>query len=235
MEGMEPSPTTFVAIGGVVGAVFMKLLDFLLAYMHVKHKSTIEEQDNRSTIEDREQISRGYHQLIDQLQQQINTLKEEARDLQKAHADCRVESACLRGEVRLLHYAVSQLRMGQTGDVYRGDSIIIADGAGTILEWNSFATLLFHYTRDELIGKSIGVVIPEEFIQEHLSSVQHLRDYLSKPKVKALSTTVFTKEGEELMVDIHLSTWSTGDSWYYALSIKPRLEIFNGEVDVPTN
>jgi len=48
-----------------------------------------------------------------------------------------------------------------------GDAIIISDAAGDITYWNPAATRMFGYTRDEALGKTLDLIIPERLRGRH--------------------------------------------------------------------
>lgn len=47
------------------------------------------------------------------------------------------------------------------------DAVIYADRAGTIARWNPAATELFGFSRDEAIGQSLDLIIPEHLRTAH--------------------------------------------------------------------
>jgi len=47
------------------------------------------------------------------------------------------------------------------------DAILFADQEGNIQVWNSGAERIFGYTRDEAIGKSLDLIIPEKLRERH--------------------------------------------------------------------
>lgn len=48
-----------------------------------------------------------------------------------------------------------------------GDAIVISDAAGDITYWNPAATRMFGYTRDEALGKTLDLIIPERLRGRH--------------------------------------------------------------------
>jgi PAS domain S-box-containing protein len=47
------------------------------------------------------------------------------------------------------------------------DAIVFADASGAIRVWNRGAEALFGFTADEVIGRSLDVIIPERFRHAH--------------------------------------------------------------------
>jgi PAS domain S-box-containing protein len=60
-----------------------------------------------------------------------------------------------------------------TDDVLAGfvegtdDAVIIADAAGAIQYWNAASERMFGYSRDEAIGSSLDLIIPEKLRSRH--------------------------------------------------------------------
>ena len=47
------------------------------------------------------------------------------------------------------------------------DAVVIADADGTIVFWNRAATTLFGWDRDDVVGRSLDVIIPERLRARH--------------------------------------------------------------------
>ncbi len=67
------------------------------------------------------------------------------------------------------------------------DAVIFADRDGTIRLWNSGAEAIFGYRSDEVIGKSLDLIIPEN------QRVRHWEGY------RAVMATGVTRYGRELL------------------------------------
>ena len=55
------------------------------------------------------------------------------------------------------------------------DAIIGKDLSGIILSWNSGAERIFGYKAEEVVGKSITILIPPELLQEETEILSRLR------------------------------------------------------------
>lgn len=57
----------------------------------------------------------------------------------------------------------------ELGELVRelADAVIIADADGTITFWNDAATRLFGFTKDEAVGHSLDLIIPERLRERH--------------------------------------------------------------------
>lgn len=86
------------------------------------------------------------------------------------------------------------------------DAMIVVDRAGVICAVNSQTEKIFGYSRKELLGNSIELLVPERLHAEHV----HYRDnYVRTPKIRSMGTgqELFgrKKDGSEFSVEISLS------------------------------
>jgi PAS domain S-box-containing protein len=49
----------------------------------------------------------------------------------------------------------------------RSDAIVAADSGGIIRFWNPGAERIFGYSRDEALGRSLDLIVPERLQQRH--------------------------------------------------------------------
>jgi PAS domain S-box-containing protein len=86
------------------------------------------------------------------------------------------------------------------------DPFIIVEGNGRIQRVNRQAEILFGYTRDELVGQSFKILVPERFRMQH---DHYTRNYQVKPVMRqmgsGLELSCLTRSGEEIPVEIGLS------------------------------
>ncbi|HMZ79360.1 MAG TPA: PAS domain S-box protein, partial [Acidobacteriota bacterium] len=83
-------------------------------------------------------------------------------------------------------------------------------GRGQIIKINHQAVLLFGYERDELVGKSIEILIPDRFSGKHLT---YRNGYMEAPRLRPMGAGVDLfakrKDGSEVQVDILLGPIET--------------------------
>jgi len=92
------------------------------------------------------------------------------------------------------------------------DAIVAVNQAGVIVQINSQTEDLFGYTRGELIGQRVELLVPERLRQEH----HHHRDrYHEQPRTRMMGAGLDLRgrrrDGSEFPVEISLSPVSTGD------------------------
>ena len=101
------------------------------------------------------------------------------------------------------------------------DAIVIVNTEGIIVIVNSQAEELFQYTRDELLGKKIEILIPSRFHTRHVS---HRDNYLNEPKNRPMGAGLelhgIRKDGSEFPVEISLSPLETEDGKLISSAIR---------------
>jgi two-component system, sensor histidine kinase len=86
------------------------------------------------------------------------------------------------------------------------DATVVVDGEGRILLTNQRATDLFGYSRDEMIGHPIEILIPERFHGTHRHSRASYRDQPhARPMGSGIGLFGRRKDGSEFPVEISLS------------------------------
>jgi hypothetical protein len=92
------------------------------------------------------------------------------------------------------------------------DAVIVVTRQGVIIQANSQTETLFAYTRDELIGQKIEILVPERQRPEH---DRHREQFHSKPKIRRMGSGLDLygrrRDGSEFPVEISLSPVSTPD------------------------
>jgi PAS domain S-box-containing protein len=92
------------------------------------------------------------------------------------------------------------------------DAIVIADQAGGIVLVNAQAEKMFGYSRDELLGESIELLMPERFRTRHrLDRESYFRCAHARPMGANLELQALHKDGREFPVEISLSPFHTDD------------------------
>ena len=92
------------------------------------------------------------------------------------------------------------------------DAVIAVNRQGVIIQANSQAETLFSYTREELVGQKIEMLVPERQRPEH---DRHREQFYSKPKIRRMGSGLDLygrrRDGSEFPVEISLSPVSTPD------------------------
>jgi PAS domain S-box-containing protein len=86
------------------------------------------------------------------------------------------------------------------------DAIIFAGTDGVIREWNAEAEAVFGHSREEAVGQSLDLIIPEEFRKAHWAGFDRaLADGETKYKGRALPTRSVRKDGSTFYVELSFS------------------------------
>ena len=101
------------------------------------------------------------------------------------------------------------------------DGAVIVDRDGRIARVNARLERMFGYTRDEIIGKPIEILVPERFAARH---VEARKDYMAKPRRRLMGVGLELygrrKDGSEFPVDIDLIPLNAGDATVVAAVVR---------------
>jgi PAS domain S-box-containing protein len=90
------------------------------------------------------------------------------------------------------------------------DGMVVCDQTGTIVLVNAEAARMFGYTRGELLGKKVDVLVPEGIRPRHH---QHVSGYTGAPRLRPMGSGLdlhgCRKDGSEFPVEISLSPIKT--------------------------
>ncbi len=88
------------------------------------------------------------------------------------------------------------------------DAIVLADGAGRILSWNSAAERLFGYRAAEVLEQSLTKIMPERYRDKHQRALDRVRT-TGDVRLKGTVVTMhgLHKDGREFPIEMSLSSW----------------------------
>ncbi len=105
------------------------------------------------------------------------------------------------------------------------DAMVIIDVSGTIVMVNRRAEELFGYSRDELTGQPIEILIPQRFRDHH---PERVRSFFTRPSARPMGPGLelfgCDKSGKEFPVEISLSPIETEDGVLVASSLRDITE-----------
>jgi len=96
------------------------------------------------------------------------------------------------------------------------DAIISADHKGTIISWNNAAMRILGYTPEEAIGQCLEIIIPERFHEPHRNGMKRVTEG-GESRVIGSTVELFArkKDGDEIPIELSLSTWTVREERYY--------------------
>jgi PAS domain S-box-containing protein len=113
------------------------------------------------------------------------------------------------------------------------DAMVIADSEGWIQLVNAETEELFGYTREELLGKAVDVLVPEDVRSKHR---EHLAGFFAEPRVWAVGQDLEPhgqrKDGSLFPVDIRLSPLHTKEGILVSSVIRDITERKRAEEEI---
>ena len=101
------------------------------------------------------------------------------------------------------------------------DAMVIVDKSGRIVLANSRTKEIFGYSREELLGQPVEILIPEQYREKHLG---HRGDYAASPRARPMGTGLELsgrrKDGTVFPVEISLSPLGEGEDALFTAAIR---------------
>ena len=96
------------------------------------------------------------------------------------------------------------------------DAIISADHTGCIISWNKAATNILGYTEEEAVGERLELIIPDRFHEAHRNGMARFAETGDAHAIgKTVELAARMKSGEEVPIELSLSTWTVREERYY--------------------
>jgi PAS domain S-box-containing protein len=105
------------------------------------------------------------------------------------------------------------------------DAMVMVDNRGHITLVNAQAERLFQYSREEMIGQRIEMMIPERYRNQH---PRHRTGFFGEPRFRPMGVGLelfgLRKDGREIPVEISLSPLHTDDGTVVTAAIRDVTE-----------
>jgi PAS domain S-box-containing protein len=112
------------------------------------------------------------------------------------------------------------------------DGVIVINAQGIIVLFNLRAEMMFGYSRDEVVGQPVEVLLPESLRTRH---VEHRRLYFDEPSVREMGTGLILKarhkDGRERNVQIRLSSFPVTGAGIHAVAVVRSIKGASVEVN----
>ncbi len=96
------------------------------------------------------------------------------------------------------------------------DAIISANNKGEIISWNQAATRILEFSEEEAVGQWIEIIIPERFHEAHRNGMDRFNKSGEAHAIgKTVELAAITKSGDEVPIELSLSTWMVRNERYY--------------------
>ncbi|WP_052374118.1 PAS domain S-box protein [Methanobacterium sp. SMA-27] len=141
----------------------------------------------------------------------INGAIESIRDITQHKLD---ESALKRSEERFRAVAESAV-----------DAIVTTDANGNIIFFNNSLTKIFGYTKEQLKGKPLTLLMPERFKKNYLNELEKFKKSGQHRLMgKTVTTTGLKKDQNEFPFEMSLSAWKSEGKTYFTSIIRDLTE-----------
>jgi len=117
------------------------------------------------------------------------------------------------------------------------EAIICADENGTIISWNQGATDIFGYTLEDVLGKSLTLLMPQHLQDSHQHGLERFRLTREACVMGGTLELVGTrKDGTEFPLELSVTTYTVGGELYLTgiirdITIRKRVEAERAELN----
>lgn len=86
------------------------------------------------------------------------------------------------------------------------DAVVIIDNQGEIVEFNPAATVMFGYAPQDIVGRSINLLMPQAFARNHDSHLAHARPSSPHSVGKGREMVGLRRDGSEFPIELTVGT-----------------------------
>lgn len=103
------------------------------------------------------------------------------------------------------------------------DAIVISDCDAIIVYWNKAAEDIFGYTKEEILGKPLTMIMPEKYRESHIKKFEERKSKLKLNRTKdnqyigkIVKLEGLRKDGTEFNIDLVVSSWKTSEGMFFS-------------------
>jgi PAS domain S-box-containing protein len=105
------------------------------------------------------------------------------------------------------------------------DAIVTTNSKGIVIEWNRGAEKIFGYSKEEIKGKELSIIIPQKFVKKHKSGVKRNEKGGEKLLIgKTVELSALHKNGNEFPIELSLAEWETATGKFFTGIIRDITE-----------
>lgn len=105
------------------------------------------------------------------------------------------------------------------------DAVILSDSIGNIISWNRGAETIFQYSKEEMMGKQISILIPRRYRFSHDNGLMRVTSTGESRIIgKKVEMYGMRKDGNEFPMELSLATWKSGKTVFYSGIIRDVTE-----------
>lgn len=105
------------------------------------------------------------------------------------------------------------------------DALVVIKKSGEIVFFNGQAEFLFGYSRTEVLGRTIDMLVPEVLRERH---AEHRDVYMQQPRLRpmgiGMALSARTKDGGEIPVEINLSPLQVPEGLFVSAVVRRRTQ-----------
>ena len=97
------------------------------------------------------------------------------------------------------------------------DAIILADSNGSIVFWNESAGKIFGYTEQEILGKPLTILMPEQYRGTHQQGLEHIRSTGKSEYIGRINEmSGLRKNGDTFPIELSVAMWRVGNETFFS-------------------
>lgn len=96
------------------------------------------------------------------------------------------------------------------------DAIISINSSGKIVGWNKAAEHIFGYTRNEITGREVETIMPENYNKEHYNQIRQVVEGAAPQIIgRTLELEALNKSGKTIPVELSLAQWKSAEEVFF--------------------
>ncbi len=129
---------------------------------------------------------------------------------------CADAAVALKNALLFDEIEAQRARLGQIFES-TSEAVISADSQGRIVAWNSGARRIFGYSEDEVLNRSLTLLMPERYREAHSRALQRAAVASAPPLAgRVVELHGLRKDGTEFPLDLSLSRWTLRQETFFS-------------------